>query len=184
MIFNKKRWIISLLIILILIIIILFLSSSDIEKQGQRSLRYQPPQGDERVKHDHHVLVHTVYVPVYSHVYFGSGEPYLLTITLAVRNTDLDREILIRSIKYYDTDGKLVRNYLANPLKLNALASKEVLVEEHDIAGGVGAKFIVEWVADETVESPVIEAIMIGGSDLRGISFTTTGKEISLKEVD
>ena len=66
-------------------------------------------------------------------------------------------------------------------IKLGALASKEILVEEHDVSGGSGAKFIVEWTSEEAVERPIIEAVMIGASDLRGISFVTTGKEISRK---
>jgi hypothetical protein len=32
----------------------------------------------------------TIYVPVYSHVYFRDKSPYLLAVTLSVRNTDLN----------------------------------------------------------------------------------------------
>jgi hypothetical protein len=84
------------------------------------------------------VSVHTVYLPVYSHIYFGDGKPYLLTTTLAIRNADLARSIIIKSVKYYDTNGKLVRSYLADPLELDALVSREILVEEHDTAGDQG----------------------------------------------
>jgi hypothetical protein len=156
----------------------LFLLSCS-EGSRDTDLRYQPPKGEAGIKHEEGISVHTVYVPVYSHVYFGDGRPYLLATTLSIRNTDLKRGITVKSVKYYDTDGKLVRNYLADPLRLRALASKEILVEEHDIAGGSGAKFIVEWTSEEAVERPIIEAVMIGASDLRGISFVTTGKEVS-----
>jgi hypothetical protein len=164
-------------LLLILIVIVFFLSCND--QWGSGDLKYQPPKGEAGVKHRDDILVHTVYVPVYSHIYFGDGKPYLLTTTLAIRNTDLARPIIIKSVKYYDTNGKLVRSYLTDPLRLGALVSREILVEEHDTAGGSGAKFIIEWTAEEAVERPIIEAVMIGASDLRGISFVTTGKEIS-----
>jgi hypothetical protein len=156
---------------------LLLLSCSEGSKD--KDLRYQPPKGEEGVKHVDGISTHTVYVPVYSHVYFGDGRPYLLATTLSIRNTDLKRAITVKSVKYYDTDGRLVRSYLTDPLRLRALASKEILVEEHDVAGGSGAKFIVEWTAEEAVDRPIIEAVMIGASDLRGISFVSAGKEIS-----
>jgi len=178
MIFNKGIPRVSGLALLLIPIVIMFLLSCD-DRWGSGDLRYQPPKGETGVKHRDDILVHTVYVPVYSHIYFGDGKPYLLTTTLAIRNTDLARGIIIKSVKYYDTNGTLVRSYLADPLRLGALVSREILVEEHDTAGGSGAKFIIEWTAEEAVERPIIEAVMIGASDLRGISFVTTGKEIS-----
>ncbi|MBN2125861.1 MAG: DUF3124 domain-containing protein [Deltaproteobacteria bacterium] len=143
-----------------------------------KDLRYKPPQEDQGVKHENGISSHTVYVPVYSHIYFGDGKPYLLTTTLSIRNTDMKRSLIVKSITYYNTKGKLLRGYLPAPIRLGPLASKEVLVEEHDFSGGSGAKFIVEWTAEEVVERPIIEAVMIGASDLRGISFLTTGQEI------
>ena len=44
--------------------------------------------------------------------------------------------------------------------------------------GGLGANFIVEWVAQTEVSEPVIEAIMIGSSFQQGISWISPGKVI------
>ena len=55
-----------------------------------------------------------VYVPAYSHVYQGAGDPYLLTITLSVRNTSISEEIVVDSIRYFDTNGVKIRSYLDN----------------------------------------------------------------------
>ncbi|MBN1103551.1 MAG: DUF3124 domain-containing protein, partial [Deltaproteobacteria bacterium] len=126
---------ISILALLLIPIVILVLLSIHHEGSGDRDLRYQPPQGEPDAKHENGISAHTVYVPVYSHVYFGKGKPYLLTTTLSIRNTDLTRGIIIKSVEYYNTNGKLVRSYLAGPLRLGPLASKEVLVEEHDFTG-------------------------------------------------
>ena len=180
MLFNKGTPRVPQMAMLLISIAMAFLPSCD-NQGGPGDLRYKPPKGEAEVKLREDVSVHTVYVSVYSHVYFGDGKPYLLTTRLSIRNTDMARGIFVKSVKYYDTNGKLVRSYLDVPLKLGALASKEILVEEHDVSGGSGAKFIVEWTSEEAVERPIIEAVMIGASDLRGISFVTTGKDISWK---
>ncbi len=120
----------------------------------------------------------TVYVPAYSHVYHEDGKPHLLTITLSIRNTDLDHKIVVTSALYYDTSGKLVKSHLEKPMKLNPLATTEFLVERKDATGGSGANFIVEWHADEPVSAPIIETVMIDTSSQQGISFVRQGKVI------
>lgn len=104
----------------------------------------------------------TVYVPLYSHVYEGRGTRVLLAGTLSVRNTDPDHSLTISAVKYYDTEGKLLRDFLTEPLKLKPLGSTDFLVKEADTAGGSGANFIVEWVSDEPVHEPIIEVVMVG----------------------
>lgn len=120
-----------------------------------------------------------VYVPAYSHVYHGDGKPYLLTITLSVRNTSMDKEIVVRSVRYFDTKGKEVRSYLNKPVRLPALGTTEVVIEREDASGGSGANFLVEWHADEPVTEPIIEAVMIDTESQQGISFVRRGSVIS-----
>lgn len=121
----------------------------------------------------------TVYVSIYSHVYSGDRErPYLLTATLSLRNTDPNHPITILAADYYDSDGKLLRQYLEEPLVLPPLASSRVVVAESDRKGGSGAKFIVRWSAERKVNVPVIEGVMIGTAMQQGISFVTQAKEI------
>lgn len=120
----------------------------------------------------------TVYVPAYSHVYHEDGRPHLLTITLSIRNTDQDHEIIVTSVLYYDTSGKLVKSHLEKPLKLKPLATTEFLVERKDATGGSGANFIVEWHADYPVTAPIVETVMIDTSSQQGISFVRQGKVI------
>ncbi|RJR33159.1 MAG: DUF3124 domain-containing protein [Desulfobacteraceae bacterium] len=180
MLIKRKNWVIFLFLLIVPYVLV-FLFSSENGGAGEKDLRYRAPDGEAASGAGEGVPVRTVYVPIYSHVYFGDGKPYLLTATLSIRNTDLVHGIIIKSAKYYDTDGKLVRSYLTKPLMLGPLASKEILVEETDVEGGSGAKFIVEWTAEEGAERPIIEAVMIGATDLRGISFITAGKEIATK---
>lgn len=121
------------------------------------------PSGAEPADLPREVLVgQTVYVPLYSHIYQGQGERLLLAGTLSIRNTDADHTLTISAVKYYDTEGKLLRNYLTGPLKLKPMGSTDFLVKETDVSGGSGANFIVEWVSDEPVHEPIIEAVMVG----------------------
>jgi hypothetical protein len=122
----------------------------------------------------------TVYVPVYSHIYHYNDQSHVinLSVTLSIRNTDLKNPIIINAVKYYDNDGKLIRKYLENPVELAPLASTDFFVEADDVSGGLGANFIVEWVAETTVFQPVIEAVMISTASTQGISFVSNGRVI------
>ncbi|MDP2499046.1 MAG: DUF3124 domain-containing protein [Candidatus Palauibacterales bacterium] len=121
----------------------------------------------------------SVYVPDYSHVYHGAGlSRFPLTTTLSVRNTDPERAITLRSVRYYDTDGELTRRFLEEPRRLGPLGTADFVVQEHDVSGGTGANFIVDWSADRPVSQPVIESVMIGTRSGQGISFTSRGQPI------
>jgi hypothetical protein len=121
----------------------------------------------------------TIYVPAYSHIYFGSREkPFLLTVTLSIRNVDLKHQIRITDIDYYETQGKLLKKYLDKPVTLNPLESIRYVIPEKDKTGGSGANFMVEWKSDEFVNPPIVESIMIGTQSSQGISFTSRGRAV------
>lgn len=125
------------------------------------------------------VMGQTIYVPVYSHIYHQERQQiFNLAVTLSIRNTDLTNPIIVTSVRYYDSEGKLVKQYLERPIQLDALASTDFVVDRNDTSGGSGANFIVEWVAQKEISEPVIEAIMIGTDFQQGISFTSSGKVI------
>ncbi|MEQ8838981.1 MAG: DUF3124 domain-containing protein, partial [Lacipirellulaceae bacterium] len=115
----------------------------------------------------------------YSHIYHDDGAPYLLTITLSIRNTSLVEEIVVKSVRYFNTQGQEVKSYLKKPLRLPALATAEFLVERNDASGGSGANFLVEWFAKENVTEPIIEAVMIDAKGKQGVSFARVGKPVS-----
>lgn len=117
----------------------------------------------------------SVYVPVYSHVYFGGGRPFLLEATLSIRNTSASRPAYVRSARYYDTDGKLVSEFVDRVIELKPLQTIEFLVSQRDSRGGSGANFIVDWVATEDSVEPLVEAVMIGNAGTQGISLRSVG---------
>jgi len=119
-----------------------------------------------------------VYVPAYSHIYTLGGKPLLLETTLSVRNTDLSRALIVSTVRYFDTDGREVRNFLDAPLTLGPLATAEFLVEASDTSGGSGANFIVEWSGEPGVNLPLIETVMVGMDGTQGLAFVGRTREI------
>jgi hypothetical protein len=121
----------------------------------------------------------TVYVPIYSHIYSGvKARPFDLAATLSIRNTNLKSSINLVSVKYYDSEGKLVKDYLAAPISLSALAATRYTIAEDDKAGGSGANFLVVWKSEKPLNPPVIEGVMIGTYSGQGISFVSRGQVI------
>ena len=107
----------------------------------------------------------TLYVPVYSQVLHGNIEwnkkpnEKPLSVMLSIRNTDPRRSMTIRAVRYYDTDGHLVREYAIQSKTLGPLMSTNVFLEHKDVDGGTGANFIVEWDAPEPLNTPIVETL-------------------------
>lgn len=122
----------------------------------------------------------TVYVPVYSYIYHYNSQNHVvnLSATLSIRNADLSNALILKAVRYYDTRGQLVREYLDKPSALKPLAATDFFIETDDTTGGLGASFIVEWVAEKAVHEPVIEAVMISTASAQGISFVSNGRVI------
>jgi hypothetical protein len=121
----------------------------------------------------------TVYVPIYSHIYSGlKGRPFNLAATLSIRNTDPQHSIRLVSVKFYDSEGKLVKEYLDKPAELKAMASTRYILTEADTGGGSGANFLVIWKSQTKINPPLIEGVMIGTRSGQGISFVSRGQVI------
>ncbi len=123
----------------------------------------------------------TIYVPVYSEIHHFQNRTFPLAATLSVRNTDPQNPIIITSVKYYNSDGKLVREHLENPLRMAPLATTDFIVDQNDRTGGSGANFLVEWIAETEVYEPIVEAVMVSTTSQQGISFVSVGRVIENK---
>lgn len=171
---------------LILVLLISSCNSLNISSKPQINPINPPLSQLQRVTLDENIKIaagETLYVPVYSHIYYEDQEKVLnLAATLSIRNTDFINPIIITSVQYYDSSGKLVKQYLEQPIQLNAMASTDFVVRRNDTSGGVGANFIVEWVAEKEVSKPVIEAVMIGAESTQGISFVSLGRVIKTQK--
>lgn len=137
----------------------------------------RPAHGDESVNLSRG---QTIYVPAYSHIYVGNREkPFLLTITLSIRNIDARNRVTVSSADYYDSKGKLIRKYLEQPVSLGPWESIRYVVPQKDKSGGSGANFVVGWNSEKSVNPLLVEAIMIGAESQQGISFSSRGQAIS-----
>jgi len=124
-------------------------------------------------------LGQNVYVPAYSHIYHGNKEtPLLLSVTISIRNIDLNNPITITKVDYFETEGTLLKQYLSKPLQLGPLGSERFVVPQRDNTGGSGANFIVHWEAEQPTNPPIIETVMIGTQSQLGISFTSRGQPL------
>lgn len=127
----------------------------------------------------------SVYVPVYSHIWHGNldskGKPQTLQLSsmLSIRNTDPDTGMTVKSVRYYDTAGKMLREFLATPAKLGPMASTDVFVEHKDDTGGSGANFVVIWNSDRPISAPIIEVVNAYFFGPHSLAFTSPGKVIA-----
>lgn len=121
----------------------------------------------------------TIYVPAYSHIYSGNRErPFLLTVTVSIRNIDPKQLIKITTVDYHETQGNLLTKIVETPVTLKPMESIRYVIPEKDKAGGSGANFIVKWESDKFVNPPIVESIMIGTQSQQGVSFTSRGQAI------
>lgn len=120
-----------------------------------------------------------IYVPAYSHIYIGDRDvPFLLAVTLSIRNVDPNHPIKIVLADYYETEGKRLKKHIDKQVTMKPLESIRLFIPEKDKSGGSGANFIVEWKSDKPVNQPIVESIMIGSRGTQGISFTSRGQAI------
>jgi len=136
--------VISVLSFFSLLLLMLFVGNSF--ETLENRLRFQPPTAGQGMGNSAYGIEivdgQTVYVPVYSHIYADGGKPHLLEATLSIRNPDPKRAISIKSVKYFDTKGSLIKEYLKDEMNLGPLETTAFLVENSDRRGGSGANFI------------------------------------------
>ncbi|HEY6898470.1 MAG TPA: DUF3124 domain-containing protein [Rhodocyclaceae bacterium] len=126
----------------------------------------------------------SLYLPIYSHVYHGDpsngGKPSqsLLSAHVSIRNTDSRVPIQVLSARYYDTDGKLVKNYVGSPRTVAPYGTLELFVPHTDSSGGSGANFIVEWKSDSPANPPRVEALHADIRASRTMVFITSAHPV------
>jgi hypothetical protein len=122
----------------------------------------------------------TLYVPVYSDIYYLNGTlRYLLTATVSIRNNTMTDTAYVFSSTYYDSDGAKLKEFVDSTILVLPLESFELVVEQTEIQGGAGANFIIEWGAKRYTNQLMVQSIMIGTTGQHGISFFPEAKVIN-----
>lgn len=127
-------------------------------------------------------LGETSYVPAYSRIFTFPDRHELLAVNLTVHNVDPVTEITIESVSYHNDKGKNLKELAPEKITLPPFGSKSFLIPRNDQTAGVGANFLVRWQSEKPALSPIIEAVMIGGINTPGASFTSRGRVIERKE--
>jgi hypothetical protein len=118
-----------------------------------------------------------LYMPIYSNIPYTEKKKYDLSAFLAVHNTDLTQKIKITKVTLFNTNGMVVKNFLLEEHLLNPFATAIFTIPRQD-QSGTGANFLVEWIAEQPVNEPLIESVMKDLSGNLGISFLSPGKVI------
>ena len=124
-----------------------------------------------------------IYLPMYSHISQGSmdrkrvPDKALLSALISIRNTDEEHPIRVTSARYFDTNGRLVKEFFPSPQVVPPFGTTELFIANDDASGGSGANFAIAWHAGAPVSPPIIEAVhSMTGS--RPFAFITTGRTL------
>lgn len=127
----------------------------------------------------------SLYLAIYSHLYHGdvhpkTGKPSetLVSTHVSIRNTDPGVAMKVSSARYYNTEGKLLREFLSKPQAVPPLGTYELYVPRSDSSGGSGANFIIEWSAEKPINPPIVEALHADIREARTLLFVTTARPI------
>lgn len=127
----------------------------------------------------------TLYLPIYSHLYHGdvhpkTGKPSetLVSTHVSIRNTDPANALKVSSARYYNTEGRLLREFLLQAQTIPPLGTFELYVPRSDSSGGSGANFMIDWKAEKAINPPLIEALHADIREARTLLFVTTARPI------
>lgn len=120
-----------------------------------------------------------VYVPIYSSLYVADrARPVDMVATLSLRNMSESETVVVSRVDYYDSDGKLLREYVEGPHDLGPLQTAEFVIPRTDRSGGSGANFLVTWGLRSPGPDLLVEALMQGHDANVGMSFITEGRVV------
>lgn len=165
---------------IIKILIVAFLMQSCQEKIESISIE-QVNWGQRTVDYElsDSLINGATYLSIYSQIYSETGgRMHDLTATISLRNTNKSDTVFIDNAEYYDTNGNLIRTYIKNTIFIAPMETIEIIIDEHDQAGGTGANFLFDWQIKHNTNEPLFEGIMISTAGQQGLSFTTQGKRV------
>jgi len=122
-----------------------------------------------------------LYLPIYSNIPFHTdttAHEFDMSAFVAIHNTDLSSSIRIIKVLYFNTQGKLVYDFLKGEVKvLQPLETIDYYVP-HEDKSGTGANFLIEWISDKPVNEPLIESITFNLKNYHSAAIISQGKII------
>lgn len=126
----------------------------------------------------------TLYLPIYSHLYHGdpdsSGKPQevLVSAHVSIRNTDNRTPLKVISARYFDTEGRMLKEYVPQAQTVAPMGTLELFVPYKDVSGGSGANFVITWTAETRINPPLVEALHSDIRASRALVFVTAARAI------
>ena len=114
-----------------------------------------------------------------SSIYWGvHPQPIELAATISIRNVSSRYPLVLESVRYYDSAGKQVREYVSTPSELGSLATVEFVKSTKRHRWGPRGRKLQRWTGSPRMNEPLIEAVMVGQNGNAGISFTSSGRPV------
>jgi hypothetical protein len=122
------------------------------------------------------------YLSVYSHIYSGSEHrTHNLTAMISMRNTSKYERVFMKKAEYFNTEGRMVKSYIKNPIYIDPMETIEIMIFEEDEHGGTGGNFVFDWATPDSDNKPFIEGVMMSTNRNKAMAFTTQAVEIKRK---
>jgi len=122
-----------------------------------------------------------IYLPIYSNIpYVVDNKEYFsdMSAIAAIHNTDLKNKITLTQVLYFNSQGKLIHDFLQGKTKtLDPLATEHYYVPFEDKSGS-GANFLIEWISQVSVNEPLVESITAKLITNQSAAFINQGKII------
>lgn len=154
-------------------------SKQTITASNQELSKFNPDLYELRNNNVNMVRGQVLYMPIYSNIpHFMDSIKIDLSAFVAIHNTDFTHSIRLQKVQYFDTKGRLVRDFLPNETKiLNPLETADFYVPYQD-KSGTGANFLIEWKSDSLVTEPLVESITINTKMQNTVAVLSRGKVI------
>jgi len=127
----------------------------------------------------------TLYLPIYSKIWYGDRVvenryplERFLSALVSIRNVSFKTPIRVLSARYYNTDGKLISEFVPKPVTIGTMGTYELFIERKESEGGSGANFVIQWDSLMPTNPPVVEAVHADISGPRTLSFVTSAHPI------
>lgn len=131
----------------------------------------------------------TLYLPIYSYIWHGDrvvDKRYplktLVSALVSIRNTNIKTPLRLLSARYFNSNGKMLKQFVAAPVTIDPLGAYELFVEKKESLGGSGANLIIQWEADMPVNSPIVEAIHAEIKGHSTFTFITKAQPINTEQ--
>ena len=106
------------------------------------------------------------YVPVYNNTWAEGGDKKVfLNTTLSIRNIWFSDTLFISKVYYYGSNGELLRKYIDSTIMLKPMSSFEIIADRPEKEKGGGGNFIVECVANNMLNEPLIQSVVNSGNN-------------------